>query len=134
MTGLALADWTTPQSFSLPDLGPGLEGDLAERLGAALREIGGDPSVQALVVFGSRATGQARAESDLDLLVVERTPHLEGEAKVASWWRHFRPLQHLPLSVDLVVSGSADAARLAGSRWHVISEAARHGRVLVVQP
>jgi len=30
--------------------------------------------------------------------------------------------------------GSADAARLAGSRWHVISEAARHGRVLVVQP
>jgi uncharacterized protein len=90
--------------------------------------------VQALVLFGSRATGQARAESDLDLLVVELTPHLEGEAKVESWWRHFRPLQHLPLSVDLVVSGSADAARLAGSRWHVISEAARHGRVLAVQP
>ena len=107
---------------------------MAERLEAALREIAGDSSLQALVLFGSRATGQARAESDLDLLVVERTPHLEGEAKVASWWRHFRPLQHLPLSVDLVVSGSADAARLAGSRWHVISEAARHGRVLVVQP
>ena len=62
-----------------------------------------------------------RAESDLDLLAVERTPHLGGgEAKVASWWRHFRPLQHLPLSVDLVVSGSADVAR--------------HGRVLAVQP
>jgi predicted nucleotidyltransferase len=86
------------------------------------------------VVFGSRATGQATAESDLDLLVVERAPHLEGEAKVASWWRHFRPLQHLPISVDLVVGGSADAALLAGSRWHVISEAARHGCVLMVQP
>jgi predicted nucleotidyltransferase len=134
MNGLALADWNTPQTFSLPDLGPGLEGALAERLDAALREMAADPSVQALVLFGSRATGQARPESDLDLLVVERTHHLEGEAKVASWWRHFRPLQHLPLSVDLVVSGSADAARLAGSRWHVISEAARHGRVLVVQP
>ena len=134
MTSLAHAEWTTPQPFSLPDLGPGLDGELAELLEAALRDIGGDPSVQALVLFGSRATGQARAESDLDLLVVERTPHLEGEAKVASWWRHFRPLQHLPLSVDLVVSGSADAARLAGSRWHVISEAARHGRVLAVQP
>lgn len=134
MTGHALADWTTPQPLDLPDLGPGLDGSLAISLEAALSEIAADPSVQALVVFGSRATGQARAESDLDLLVVERTPHLEGEAKVASWWRHFRPLQHLPLSVDLVVSGSADAARLAGSRWHVISEAARHGRVLVVQP
>ena len=36
--------------------------------------------------------------------------------------------------MDLIVSGSADAARLAGSRWHVISEEARHGRVLVVRP
>ena len=134
MTGHALADWTTPQPLDLPDLGPGLDGSLTSSLEAALSEIAADPSVQALVVFGSRATGQARPESDLDLLVVERSPHLEGEAKVPSWWRHFRPLQHLPLSVDLVVSGSADAARLAGSRWHVISEAARHGRVLVVQP
>ncbi len=32
------------------------------------------------------------------------------------------------------MSGSADAARLAGSRWHVISETVRHGRVLVVRP
>ena len=40
----------------------------------------------------------------------------------------------LPLPVDLIVSGSADAERLSGSRWHVISEAARQGRVLVVRP
>jgi hypothetical protein len=52
---------------------------------------------------------------------------------VASWWRHFQPLQFLPLPVNLIVSGSADAARMAGSRWHVISEAARQGRVLVVR-
>ncbi|MFM9100655.1 MAG: hypothetical protein ACKOPS_04675, partial [Cyanobium sp.] len=75
-----------------------------------------------------------RPESDLDLLVVERTPHLEGHAKQCSWWRHFEPLKAARLEVDLIVSGSADAARLAGSRWHVISEAARHGRVVVVQP
>ncbi|MEB3305007.1 MAG: hypothetical protein VKL58_02200 [Cyanobacteriota bacterium] len=60
--------------------------------------------------------------------MVERTPQLEGQAKVASWRRHFEPR----LEVDLIVSGSADAARLAGSRWHVISEAARYGRVVVV--
>jgi hypothetical protein len=66
--------------------------------------------------------------------IMEHTPHLEGQAKVASWWRHFEPLKPLDLPVDLIVSGSADAARLAGSRWYVISEAARHGRVLVVRP
>ena len=130
----ALVDWTTPQPFSLPELGPGVEGALRAQLEAALRRIAADPSVKALVLFGSRATGIARADSDLDLLVVEHTPQLEPEAKVASWWRHFQPLQTQPLPVDLIVSGSADAERLAGSRWHVISEAARQGRVLVVQP
>jgi predicted nucleotidyltransferase len=110
-----------------------VEGPLRDQLETALRKIAADPSVQALVLFGSRATGTARADSDLDLLVVEHTPHLEGPAKVASWWRHFEPLKPLRLPVDLIVSGSADAARLAGSRWHVISEAARQGRVLVVR-
>jgi predicted nucleotidyltransferase len=108
--------------------------ELAGRLEACLRRIASDPSVQALVLFGSRARAQARPDSDLDFLVVEHTPHLEGEAKVASWWRHFRPLQDLPLPVDLVVCGSADASRFSGSRWHVISEAARHGLVLAVNP
>ena len=134
MTTATLADWTTPQPFALPDLGPGLDGERREAVEAALRSIAADPTVQALVVFGSRAMGSARPNSDLDLLVVEHTPHLEGEAKVASWWRHFEPLKPLRLPVDLIVSGSADAARLAGSRWHVISEAARHGRVVMVQP
>ena len=134
MSPATLADWTTPRPFALPDLGPGLDGERREAVEVALRSIAADPTVQALVIFGSRATGSARAESDLDLLVVERTPHLAGQAKVASWWRHFEPLKLARLEVDLIVSGSADAARLAGSRWHVISEAARHGRVVVVQP
>jgi hypothetical protein len=31
-----------------------------------------------------------------------------------------------------VVAGSADAERLSGSRWHVIGDVAREGRVLYV--
>ena len=129
-----LADWTTPQPFALPDLGAGVDGALCDQLEAPLRRIAADPAVKALVLFGSRATGTARPDSDFDLLVVERAPKLEPEAKVASWWRYFQPLQSNPLPVDLIVSGCADAERLAGSRWHGISEAARQGRVLVVQP
>ena len=101
----ALADWITPQPFALPELGPGVKGELRDQLEAALRRIAADPAVKALVLFGTRATGTARPDSDLDLLVVERTPQLEPEAKVASWWRHFQPLQGLPLPVDLIVSG-----------------------------
>ena len=50
-----LADWTTPQPFALPDLGPGIDGERREAL--------------ELVLFGSRASGTARPDSDLDLLV-----------------------------------------------------------------
>ena len=107
---------------------------MREQIEAGLRQIAADPRVRAVVLFGSRAQGLAGPESDLDLLVVERTPHLEPQEKLESWWRHMQVLESLPLAVDLVVSGSGDAARLAGARWHVISEAARHGRVLAVQP
>jgi predicted nucleotidyltransferase len=85
MSAATLADWTTPRPFALPDLGPGLDGERREALEVALRAIAADPTVQALVLFGSRATGTARPDSDLDLLVVVHTPHLEGPAKVASW-------------------------------------------------
>jgi len=60
MTAAALADWTTPQPFALPDLGPGLEGERRVDLELALRAIAADPTVQALVLFGSRATGTAQ--------------------------------------------------------------------------
>ncbi|MFM7315247.1 MAG: nucleotidyltransferase domain-containing protein [Cyanobium sp.] len=127
-------DWCTPRAFLLPELGPGVAGDLRVALEQALRCITADPSVKGLVLFGSRASGSARPDSDLDLLVVERVPHLDPQATAACWWRHRQPLLPLPVAVALVVSGSADAERLSGSRWHVISEAARHGQVLVVQP
>ena len=79
MTTTALADWSTPQPFALPDLGPGLDNKRREALELALRAMAADPSVQALVLYSF------------------------GEA-----------------------CGY-------GSRWHGISEAARHGRVLVVR-
>jgi predicted nucleotidyltransferase len=84
MTPATLADWTTPCPFAWPDLGPGIGPEQREALKTALQIIAADPTVQALVLFGSRATGSARPDSDVDLLVVERTPHLEGEAKLAS--------------------------------------------------
>ncbi len=41
------ADWSTPQPFALPDLGPGVEGPLREQLESALRQVAADPAVKA---------------------------------------------------------------------------------------
>lgn len=116
MTSDTLADWSSPRAFALPDLGPGVDGAKAQQVSAALRRLSADPAVKAVVLFGSRARGTARPDSDLDVLVVERTASLQPEAKVARWWHHFQQLRHLPLPIDLVVSGRDDAARLAGSQ------------------
>jgi predicted nucleotidyltransferase len=122
--------WRQPLELErLPDLGPGLE---PQRCGAALARLCADADVQAVIAFGSRARGEARPDSDLDLAVIVRQPQLSPAEKMACWKRFNQALGRRGVAVDLVVSGSADAERLSGSRWHVFGDVAREGRVLYV--
>lgn len=105
-------------------LGPGLEdGALLQAL-ACLRQ---DPELQQIVLFGSRARGDARQDSDLDLLLILRgtlTPERER-----LWRRRVRErlLPLLPVDLDLLISDAATAAHWAGSRWHVLGHVHREG-------
>jgi hypothetical protein len=63
---VATATWLQPTAFRLGDPGPGLA---AEEIEPGLLRLAADPGVCALVLFGSRARGEARPDSDLDLLV-----------------------------------------------------------------
>jgi len=122
--------WLAPRALEPGlDLGPGLD---PQRCAAALARLCAEPEVQAVVAFGSRARGEARLDSDLDLAVIVRQPQLTGAEKLACWQRFSQALGPLGVGVDLVVAGAADAARLSGSRWHVFGDVAREGRVLHV--
>jgi len=122
--------WREPQELvAAPELGAGLD---PYECGEALARVCAEPEVQALVVFGSRARGQARADSDLDLAVIVRQPQLTPAEKMGCWQRFRGALGPLGVGVDLVVAGAADAERLSGSRWHVFGDVAREGRVLYV--
>lgn len=93
---------------------------------------GVDPAPLRLVLFGSRARGDARPDSDLDLLVVMSKPRLtpqERQVALQALRSALRPLR-LPVGVDLVVVGQEDARTLAGSRWHVVAQALREGQEL----
>jgi predicted nucleotidyltransferase len=124
----ATLPWTRPQPLpARVDLGPGLE---PEALTAALQRLCALPGVRALVAFGSRARGDAHSESDLDLAVICAEPRLTPQQKRSRWQQCRLAIGLLGRDVDLVVQGEADAERLAGSRWHVMGDVAREGRVL----
>ena len=122
--------WLQPKTLApLPDLGPGLD---PQRCGEALERLCAEADVQAVVAFGSRARGEAQADSDLDLAVILRQPQLTPAQKQLCWRRFRQALGPLGVGVDLIVAGAADAAKLSGSRWHVFGDVAREGKVLYV--
>jgi len=78
--------------------------------------------VKAVLAFGCRARGEARADSDLDLAVIVRRAQLTPEEKLECWRRFRQRLGLLGVGIDLVIAGQADAERLSGSRWHVFGD------------
>ncbi|MFN7899521.1 MAG: nucleotidyltransferase family protein [Synechococcaceae cyanobacterium] len=108
-----------------PNLGPGLDDP---RIAAALARLRHDAEAPALGVFGSRARGEARPSSDLDLLLIvagaltpERERALRCRARAL-----LTPV--LPVDLDLLITDAATAAHWAGSRWHVLGHIHREGR------
>ncbi len=115
----------------MPSPVPTIDADL-EEVRRALAAV--EPQSKRLLLFGSRARGEARPDSDIDLLVVmpqaTLTP-LERQQALRSLRAALRPLP-LRVAVDLVVVGYEDAQRLSGSRWHVVACALREGKELHV--
>ena len=66
----------------------------------------------------------------LDFAVICKLAKLSAEQKRQYWQRSRDAIGLLGCGVDLVVQGQADAAYLAQSRWHVMGDVAREGRVL----
>lgn len=118
-----------PAEMAIP--APTTDADL-EAVKAALAGV--QPRPGRVLLFGSRARGDARPDSDLDLLVVmpqaTLTPQ-ERQQALRLLRAALRPLS-LSVGVDLVVVGEEDAQRLAGSRWHVVARALREGKELNV--
>ena len=122
--------WLQPTPLRVPPaVGVGLD---LKALREGLERLAADPEIKALVAFGSRARGDGRPDSDLDLAVISTSPKLEPARKLADWTRYSTSLGRVGVGVDLIVNGWQDAAHLAQSRWHVMGDVAREGQVLYV--
>jgi predicted nucleotidyltransferase len=113
-----------------------LVGCIVYRLGMTESEViteigrrlaGAVPVGSRVVLFGSRARGEAGVQSDYDLLVIE--PSVENVAVESTRLRD--ELDDLRTPIDVVVVSEDVARRRAVVRGTVVDRALREGRVLV---
>lgn len=87
-------------------------------------------SPEAIILFGSRARGDARADSDVDLLVIEKEPFSPQRSRRKEVARMQMALRELPLSKDILLYSREEFERWRNSLNHLAGRACREGRVL----
>lgn len=97
---------------------------MIERAGRAL--IDAAPAPAKVILFGSRARGDAGEGSDFDFLVIEE----EVENRLTEAVRLRRALGDFKAPVDVIVMDAALAERRAKVRGTMVHRALREGRVL----
>jgi predicted nucleotidyltransferase len=104
----------------------GLPRDWKRRLVAALVE----PDVERILLFGSRARGDAGAHSDLDLLIVRCTEQRFLERIGAIYDRLAGAALRLNVDVDVLVYTPAEYERMLADENPLVTRATSEGKVL----
>lgn len=91
-----------------------------------VREV--DP--ETIILFGSRARGEGRPDSDVDLLVVEKEPFSAQRSRRMEAARLYRRLAGFGVAKDILVYSREEFDYWRDSLNHVLGRASREGRVL----
>ena len=87
-----------------------------------------------VILFGFRARGNAEADSDVGLVVVEAEPFGPDRDRGAEETRLWRALAKFHVPKDILVYSVDEADRWRGSLNHVLARALREGKVLYERP
>ena len=83
-----------------------------------------------VILFGSHARGDARAESDVDLVVVESEPFGLERSRRLETARLYRSLAGFGVAKDILLYSRDEVEYWRDSLNHVLARALREGRVL----
>ena len=103
---------------------------LSDMVQAIVAEV--DP--EQVILFSSRARGDARKDSDVDLVVVESAPFGNGRSRRREAVRLWRALSGLGVAKDILVYSRDEVEYWRDSLNHVLARALREGRVLYERP
>ena len=99
---------------------------LDRMVGAIVAEV--DP--EQIILFGSRARGDAREDSDVDLIVVEAKPFGQARSRRRESTRILLALFDFEIPIDILLYSRDEIAYWRDSLNHVLARAVREGRVL----
>ena len=87
-----------------------------------------------VILFGSRARGDAREASDVDLVVVESEPFGKTRSRRLEAVRLWRAQSSFVVPKDILVYSLDEVALWRDSLNHVLAQALREGKVLYERP
>ena len=115
------------QGIYAPQVTDSLLNDMVQ---AIVAEV--DP--EQVILFGSRARGDAREDSDVDLLVIESAPFGNGRSRRREAVRLWGAVSGLGVAKDILVYSRDEVEYWRNSLNHVLARALREGKVLYERP
>ncbi len=83
-----------------------------------------------VILFGSRARDDALADSDINLLIVEKAPFTLQRSRRKETARLYFALRKLPIAKDLLLYSQDEFDHLKHQPQHVVGRAQREGKLL----
>ena len=103
-------------------------------LGEMVQAIVAEVDPEQVILFGSRARGDDRENSDIDLIVVEAEPFGPGRSRHKELVRLYHALAGFHVPADVLVYSHEDIDYWRDSLNHVLARALREGKVLYERP
>jgi uncharacterized protein len=101
--------------------------DVLSDIGQAIvREV----APERIYLFGSRARGEARQDSDVDLLIVVSEPFGPEHSRFQEINRVYRALSSFRIPIDVLLYSSDEFAKWSQSLNHVVAHCSREGKLL----
>jgi len=101
-------------------------GALPDLLRQMVERITASGKPERIILFGSRARGDAHHTSDYDLLIIQESQ----EPRYRRSARLYTLLSDLPVEIEIMVYTPQEVAKWIGVEGSLVSKALREGRVL----
>ena len=103
-------------------------------LGEMVQAIVAEVDPEQVILFGSRARGDERENSDIDIIVVEAEPFGPERSRHKELVRLYHALAGFRVPADVLVYSHEDIDYWRDSLNHVLARGLREGKVLYERP